>query len=131
MVVTIDPAARGLQARQRGWVVGQPEEAGGVAAEYLARARAVAAGEPADVVAGLPEPFGVRVVGAEQDVAGADGGDELADVVLRERADPQVLRQRLAGAGRGRAAGHRAAAAPRRRPVAALQQRPPAAPARL
>src|SRR5260370_21872196 len=106
MVVTIDPAETGLQARQRGCVVGQPEEAGGVAAEYLARDRAVAAGEPADVVAGLPEPFGVRVVGAEQDVAGADGGDELADVVLRERADPQVLRQRLAGAGREARAPH-------------------------
>src|SRR5260221_14051010 len=123
MVVTIDPAATGLQARQRGCVVGQPEEVGGVAAEYLARDRAVAAGEPADVVAGLPEPFGVRVVGAEQDVAGADGGGGLADVVLRERADPQVLRQRLAGAGRERAAEHRAAAAERCRLVDGLEQR--------
>src|SRR5260221_5660162 len=99
MLVTIHPAATGLQARQRGCVVGQPEEAGGVAAEYLACDRAVPAGEPADVVAGLPEPFGVRVVGAEQDVAGDDGGDALDDGYLREQVDPHVLRQRLAEAG--------------------------------
>src|SRR5258708_36475298 len=73
MVVTIDPAATGLQARQRGCVVGQPEEAGGVAAEYLARDRAVAAGEPADVGAGLPGPFGGRGVGAENEAGGRPG----------------------------------------------------------
>src|SRR5260221_14009095 len=69
MVVTIDPAATGLQARQRGGVVGQPEEAGGVAAEYLARDRAVSAGEPAGGVARLPGPFGGRGVRGRKGLA--------------------------------------------------------------
>ncbi len=63
------------------------------------------------------------VVRSEQDVIGADGTDELADVVLRERADPEVLRQGLAGAGRKLAAQHGATAAKRRRLVDGLEQR--------
>src|SRR5258708_36568257 len=69
MVVTIDPAATGLQARQGGGVVGQPEEAGGVAAASLAAGPAVPAREPAHPVARPPQPFGVGVLGGEQEEA--------------------------------------------------------------
>src|SRR5260370_6907657 len=54
MVVTIDPAATGLQARQRGGVVGHPEEAGGVSAGDPPPCPAVPPCTPADPVAPPP-----------------------------------------------------------------------------
>jgi hypothetical protein len=104
-------------------VVGQPEQGGGVPAEHLAGHAGVAAGQPAGEVGRRTQPFGMRVVRAEQDMAGADRVDELADVVLGERADPQLPGQRLAGAGRRLPADHGAAAAQRRGLVDGLEQR--------